>query len=261
MIVKNTTLQSKTKQDRLNNEHIIPTHCITNVDVFDFLKSLSEYKVSKEVILYSIGCELLGDSPNPHIKQFLSEYQYDCIEIENIPKNEFDLLGSTYQYLNSKKENLERGSFYTGYGTAIDFVDDLNFDSDQTILDPSCGSGTFLFSSNAKSNQIFGVDNDPIAVMIAKFNYFIKFPLGEYPNIFCNDFFVWHSNNEIKFDYIIGNPPYGATLNLSNVHSQYIKSGEIFSYFIEYGYSILKDDGVLRYLLPESILNVSVKLS
>ena len=85
------------------------------------------------------------------------------------------MLGYIYQYLNSKRENLVRGSFYTDYKIAKDFVNDLDFSKNQLILDPSCGSGSFLFNSYTSSNQIFGVDNDPIAIMIAKFNYFIKF--------------------------------------------------------------------------------------
>jgi SAM-dependent methyltransferase len=257
MIIKNTTIQNKTKQNKLSTEHIIPTQCITNSGVSEFLKSLKQYKASKQSILFSIGCELVKNNANPHLEFFLSEHSYSKIKINNIPQNEFDLLGSAYQYLNSKKENLERGSFYTGYKIAKDFVNDLDFTKNQTILDPSCGSGTFLFNSNASPDQIFGVDNDPVAVMIAKFNYFIKFPNAKYPNIFCDDFFIWHSNNkQIKFDYLIGNPPYGATLNLSNIKSHHIKSGESFSYFIEIGYTLLKNNGILRYLLPESILNV-----
>ena len=257
MIVKNTTVQNKSKQNRLNNEHIIPTHCLTNKEVSVFLKSLINYKTSKENILFSIGCELVKGNTNPHLEQFLSEYSFQKIQIDNIPKNEFDLLGSIYQYLNSKKENLEKGSFYTNYEIAKDFVKDLDFSLNQTILDPACGSGSFLFNSNAGPKQIFGVDNDPIAIMIAKFNYFIKFPEAEYPNIFCNDFFIWYlQNNNIEIDYIMGNPPYGASLNLSNINSTHIKSGESFSYFIEFGCKLLKEDGILRYLLPESILNV-----
>ena len=172
MIVKNTTVQNKSKQKRLNNEHIIPTHCLTNKEVSVFLKSLINYKTSKENILFSIGCELVKGNTNPHLEQFLSEYSFQKIQIDNIPKNEFDLLGSIYQYLNSKKENLEKGSFYTNYEIAKDFVKDLDFSLNQTILDPACGSGSFLFNSNAGPKQIFGVDNDPIAIMIAKFNYF-----------------------------------------------------------------------------------------
>ena len=257
MIIKNTTIQNKTKQDRLNNEHIIPSQCIKNKEVYDFLKSLFKYNTSKKNIIYSIGCELVSGNNNPHLKEFLSQYECDKIEIEGIPKDESDLLGSTYQYLNTKKENLEKGSFYTGYDISEDFLKDLDFSKNQTILDPSCGSGSFLFNSDAKPEQIYGVDSDPIAVMISKFNYFIKFPNADAPNIYCDDFFKWYLENENnRFDYIIGNPPYGATLDLTNIKSTNIISGEIYSYFIEFSCNILKKSGVLRYLLPESILNV-----
>ena len=257
MIVKNTTIQNKTKLNKLSNQHLIPSHCISNIKVHEFLKSIIELDLSKESILFSIGCELVRGNTNPNLKQFLSEYSYPIIKIENIPYDEFDLLGSTYQYLNSKKENLEKGSFYTDYKIAKDFVNDLDFKNNQLIIDPACGSGSFLFNSKASSNQIFGVDNDPIAIMIAKFNYFIKFPDGNYPNIFCDDFFDWYVKHKgIQFDYVIGNPPYGANLNLKNIKSSYIISGESFSYFIEFGFTLLKDGGILRYLLPESILNV-----
>ena len=257
MIIQNTTVQNKTKQNRLSNQHIIPSHCISNTKVNDFLKPIINYKESKESILFSIGCELVRGNTNPYLKQFLSEHSFPIVKIENIPYYEFDLLGSTYQYLNSKKENLERGSFYTDYKIAKDFVNDLDFSKNQLMLDPSCGSGSFLFNSNASSNQIFGVDNDPIAIMIAKFNYFIKFPNGNYPNIFCDDFFNWYlKNKHLVFDYLIGNPPYGATLDLKNINSSHVISGESFSYFIEFGFTFLKDKGIMRYLLPESILNV-----
>ena len=257
MIVKNTTVQNKTKHRKLVNEHVIPTQCIKNKNVVDFLKLLRNYDVTKEVILYSIGCELVKKNKNPNLKKFLSEYSFERIEIDNIPQNEFDLIGSAYQFLNSKSENLEKGSFYTGYEIAQDFVSKLDFSCNQTILDPSCGSGSFLFNSNASPEQIFGIDNDPVAVMIAKFNYFIKFPNANYPNIFCEDFFVWFDKNKgKKFDYLIGNPPYGATLDLSNITSDYLNSGESFSYFIEFGCKLLNKNGVLKYLLPESILNV-----
>ena len=257
MLIKNTTIQNKTKQNKLNNQHIIPSHCISNPKANDFLKSIINYKESKESILFSIGCELVRRNTNPYLKQFLSECSFPIVKIENIPYDEFDLLGSTYQYLNSKRENLERGSFYTDYKIAKDFVNGLDFSKNQLILDPSCGSGSFLFNSDAPSNQIFGVDNDPIAIMIAKFNYFIKFPNGNYPNIFRDDFFSWCSQNKhLTFDYLIGNPPYGANLNLKNINSSHVISGESFSYFIEVGFALLKDAGIMRYLLPESILNV-----
>jgi hypothetical protein len=257
MTFKNTTVQNKSKQERLNNSHTIPSHYFEGPDVVKFLNYLLELPYSKEEILYSLGKYLLGKHDNPSINKFLSEYNYQELDLRDIPGNEFDLLGTAYQYLNSKLENLETGSFYTGKGIALDFVDDLNFESGQTILDPACGSGSFLFRSNANPEQIYGVDADPIAIMIAKFNYFIKFPSASYPNLFCEDFFTWFAeNDELRFDFIIGNPPYGANLDLSKVPSQYIFSGESFSYFIEFCYWLLKENGTFRFLLPEAILNV-----
>ena len=257
MLVKNTTIQNRSKQQRLNSEHTIPFQNVRRAEVVDFLQDLRHFIEPKEQILFSIGCHFLNGSKNPAVKKFIAEYDYKIINIENIPKNEFDLLGSTYQFLNSKKENLEKGTFYTSPEIAKDFINDLDFSSGQIIFDPACGSGAFLFNSNAPAGQILGVDFDPIAIMIAKFNYFIKFPNAKSPNLFCDDFFHWFSNNnKLKFHYIIGNPPYGANLDVSKIPTKVVSSGESFSYFIEFGFQLLKKGGIFRFLLPEAILNV-----
>jgi predicted RNA methylase len=206
--------------------------------------------------LFSIGLELLKNKDNKATKQFLKEYDYEPVVISGIPEDEFDLLGSAYQFLNTKMENLEKGTFYTGKEIARDFVKDLDFSSGQVIFDPACGSGAFLFNSDAPPEQIVGVDFDPVAVMIAKFNYFIKFPDADTPNIFCSDFFEWLATNNKTYDYIVGNPPYGASLDLSKIHVKHVTSGESFSLFIEFCYPLLKKTGTFRFLLPEAILNV-----
>lgn len=253
----NTTVQNLSKRERLNNSHTIPSHYIENSSVTKFLNNLLKVEADNEQILFSLGYQLLKNRRSEAVQAFLGEFSYELITFEEIPENEFDLLGSAYQFLNSKLQNLEKGSFYTGGDVARDFVSDLSFDNGQVIMDPACGSGSFLFRSNAPASQIYGVDSDPIAVMIAKFNYFIKFPEAPYPNIFCEDFFTWFStNDDRRFDYIIGNPPYGANLDLARIPTQFIVSGESFSYFIEFGYWLLKQDGIFRFLLPEALLNV-----
>lgn len=257
MTFKNTTIQNKSKQERLNSSHTIPSHYIESEGVSKFLTQLLEVDAPKEQILYSLGIQLLKNKSNPATRKFLKEFDFELIHFENVPKGEFDLLGSAYQFLNSKMENLEKGSFYTGGDVATDFVYDLTFSNGEILFDPACGSGAFLFRSQAPSSQIYGIDSDSTAIMIAKFNYFIKFPDAEYPNLYCEDFFSWFSLNEEKrFDYIIGNPPYGANLDLSKIPTQYVSSGESFSFFIEFGYWLLKENGVFRYLLPEAVLNV-----
>lgn len=254
--ISNTTIQNRAKQGRLANEHIIPVHHLDTSEVSKYLLELEGLTLEKEPLLYSLGVRLLGSNPNPAVHDFLATYDYPVHEVPNPPKA-FDLLGSVYQYLNSKHENLVKGSFYTGKAIAADFVNDLDFSAGQVIFDPACGSGVFLFRSNAPANQVYGVDFDPIAVMIAKFNYFLKFPDAESPNLFHADFFEWFSeNDDKKFDYIIGNPPYGASLDKSKIPSKHVFSGESFSYFVELGCQLLANSGLLRFLVPESLLNV-----
>ena len=263
-MIQNRTIQNRSKQKRLNAEHVIPFKNIQGgKKVVEFLQSLRKLTEPKEQILFSIGHYLLQGNKNPNVKDFLSEYNYKVINIEGIPTDEFDLLGSAYQFLNSKKENLEKGSFYTCFDIAKDFVKGLDFSCRQIIFDLACGSGVFLFTARKvypelRPEQIVGVDSDPIAIMIAKFNYFLIFPDAKTPpQLFCADFFQWFSKNEHRrFHYIISNPPYGASLDLSKIVSKFVKSGESFSYFIEFGYKLLHKDGIMRFLLPESILNV-----
>jgi len=257
MQILNTTIQNRSKQQRLSSAHIVPMHHVDDNRVVDFLQSLDLFQAPKEQLLFSIGHALLIGNTNPAVIRFLKAYDFNVVKVEHIPKASFDLLGSVYQYLNSKRENLENGSFYTGKTIAKDMLSDLSFDCGEIIFDPSCGSGAFLFHSEAPPGQIYGVDSDPTAVMIAKFNYFIKFPDAPDPNLFHEDFFSWFaSNSDMKFDYIIGNPPYGAGLDKSKIPSRWIDSGESFSYFTELGFSLLKPKGFLRYLVPEALLNV-----
>jgi tRNA1(Val) A37 N6-methylase TrmN6 len=257
MKIINTTIQNRTKGNRLRSTHLVPHHHTDTADLSEFLMSLRNFAVPKQQLLYSIGVKLLANNKNPAVTKLLQEYKFKAVEVPNIPEGIFDLLGSAYQYLNSKMENLKRGIFYTGKDLALQLTSDLTFDNGQMLMDPSCGSGSFLFHSEAPPEQLVGVDSDPIGVMIAKFNYFLKFPSAPPPQIYCSDFFAWmREHPESKFEYIIGNPPFGANLDISQIPSKYINSGESFSYFIEYSFGLLAKNGRLRFIVPESLLNV-----
>jgi tRNA1(Val) A37 N6-methylase TrmN6 len=225
--------------------------------VLTFLEALLLLSFPKEAVLFNLGKGMLGATTNPAALEFLNEYDYPEVQLPLWPQNEYDLLGTAYQFLNTKLENLERGSFYTGPALADDLVGDLSFDNGESILDPACGSGSLLFHSAASAGQITGIDNDPTAIMLAKFNYFIKFPDAPAPRLYASDYFAWHSLNcEARFTYVIGNPPYGATVNLRHSRSTSVTTGESFSHFIECGYELLANSGILRFLVPEALLNV-----
>ena len=257
----NTTIQNLTKMPRLQDTHTIPRHHISNAAVLAFMKALNprhyEETSAKHALLYSIGLKLLQGKLSGQARSDLLEYETEIVPVPEVPIESFDLLGSVYQYLLSKSESLVKGAFYTGGAMALDHTYDLDFQAKQTLLDPACGSGMFLFTSAAQPEMLYGVDNDRLAIMIAKMNYFIKFPDASSPKLFQADFFDWYqANQNLRFDYIVANPPYGATISLPPNLNSSITSGESFSYFIEFSLRMLKPSGIARFLVPDSLLNV-----
>jgi len=222
-------------------------------------------------ILYSVGIGLFkrqgiiasdGKVDNLNIDNFIKSNECRLIEDVcdcDLPSDETDILGIIYQSLLTEGVKNIQGSYYTPKDVIRDMTRDIQTDDSQKVLDPCCGSLAFLLNiPNIKSEQIYAIDIDPIAVMIAKFNYFIKFPGANQPNIFCCDYL--NDETEIdgqEFDYVITNPPWGASAtNTQNYHE--ILSGETFSCFLVKAHKSLKKTGQLRFLLPESILNVKV---
>lgn len=257
----NTTLQNRTKAARLGRQHVLPRHRAWDSRVTKFLQALnvSDYQtpVDRHSLIYSVGLELMPKKLGSAGRNFLAENKCDLLEIPTPPNGIFDLLGTIYQYVSSKAENLEKGSFYTSPSVADDFVSDLSFRADEVLFDPSCGSGVFLLRSKAGPSQIVGVDNDPLAILIARFNYFIKFPDGAPPQLSVADFFDWSDQNrDVKFEYIVANPPFGATVPQHARAVSAITSGESFSHFVELSTRHLSNSGVARFLVPDSLLNV-----
>lgn len=221
-------------------------------------------------IIYSIAIYLLNKKNilnKKHVKKVLMDYSFNPIhQVNNIewPDNERDLLGIVYQSLQFEGSKNKKGSYYTPATVAHNMIKDIDFSKGQKFLDPCCGSGSFLIMlDSALPSQIFGADNDPIAVFIAKINLLLKYPESEFiPNIECLDYLeeqsLFNLNSKIyyeQFDYIVTNPPWGA-VSYENNDIQQITSNESFSYFFVKAFYQLKEYGVIRFLLPESVLNV-----
>jgi methylase of polypeptide subunit release factors len=159
----------------------------------------------------------------------------------------------------NKKAKKKDGVFYTPQLIAERIVKDclsLSQDRHPRVLDPACGAGIFLlqvfrelyeqakaggFDCAAKiiSEQIFGIDIDPLSIELA--SLFLKLecltqvqgPIPKKidfrPNLFCGNFLIDQSQTNHKisaeletprplsspflisteFDIIVGNPPYG----------------------------------------------------
>ena len=258
---------------KLSAKFIVPTEYFCNTQNIAKIQGIVKYINLKNYTisntLYSLGLNLLRDKKlahKPHAKKVLSDYAFEChsdLLTLSLPNGESDILGLIYQCLLREGEKNIAGAYYTPNELAKKLVTKLDFSKNQIFLDPCCGSGAFFMNlQNAKAEQIFGIDNDPIAVFIAKINLLLKFPNDEFePQIYCCDYLNLPTNlNEIcknKFDYIITNPPWGASAK-SYKNAYDITSKEIFSLFFIKAYHQLKKNGIVRFLLPVSVLNVKI---
>ena len=163
-----------------------------------------------------------------------------------------------------------------------------------TILDPACGCGAFLVHATeylseklSKSivdvleENIFGIDInidniDRLKIILAllciehgenpvniSFNIFnidaLKIDTGK------NDLFSFFTKQDFNylFDYIIGNPPYINTHDISTELNEYLKYNftttsagvyNIFYAFIELGLNLLKPNGRLGFIVPNNFI-------
>jgi hypothetical protein len=108
--------------------------------------------------------------------------------------------------------------------------------------------------------QLYGIDNDPLAVMIAKANLIVKFNESSvYPQIYQMDFLL-HATaalGDLRFDYIVTNPPWGT--EKGHLHSsEIIQSKEKASLFFTESFKFLNQNGIQHFLLPSSLMKIKV---
>ncbi|MGC8622111.1 MAG: Eco57I restriction-modification methylase domain-containing protein, partial [Caldisphaera sp.] len=122
----------------------------------------------------------------------LSDYNFATFV--EFPEETKDLLKRFYQFIVPKQLRHDLGEYYTPDWLAQHLIEEARFDGDpnKKVLDPSCGSGTFLVefikkiillnrsrSINKKqlceliTQNVVGFDINPIAVLTARTNYLL----------------------------------------------------------------------------------------
>jgi len=198
--------------------------------------------------------------------RFFEEYAHcqrtDVYVPRQILKNrQDDWIGFIYQSLTAEGSRILKGLYYTKPVIVNEMLSDIRLLQGERFLDPCCGSGIFLLKvERAQLEQLYGIDNDPLAVMIAKANLMVKYnDSAVYPQIYQLDFLLHTASalGDMKFDYIVTNPPWGT--EKGKLHeSQVIQSKEKASLFFTESFKFLKDNGVQCFLLPSSLLKIKV---
>lgn len=266
-------LDSQRKLDFIELSGEYQIECSNHDDLFKLVFCLETYYT---IILRSIAFEVVFKGIALNKKSFQNDVfqekgiqNYNCkdyfnwfLEIEDIEKLLINIAEKSKKHLENIdtdfiKEIFENvfpapvrhamGEFYTPDWLA-NFVIDKLTDSDKsahekTYLDPTCGSGTFIFnvikkfkkkSDNRILKQVFGIDLNPVSVLAAKTNYLILYSQCfdfsseralKIPIFYADAIQAKFNNNTLfepisssesfenikdleKVDYLVGNPPW-----------------------------------------------------
>ncbi|AKJ63930.1 type I restriction-modification system subunit M [Kiritimatiella glycovorans] len=134
-----------------------------------------------------------------------------------------DLLGDTYEYLMrhfATESGKSKGQFYTPgeVSRVIAQVVGIGPDTrqDETLYDPTCGSGSLLLRAAYEAPQglsIYGQENDNATWALAKMNMILHdYPTAELwrDNTLSRPYFKSADGRLKTFDYAVANPPFSA---------------------------------------------------
>lgn len=257
-VVKNKTLAFKKKSKATKEYHYIPIKNIKHrKETKQFLNEMlglltAGWRIDQ--IVYALGLELTAGKqlPDFHMKSKSNL----MITVPEKVRDEHDIIGDCYQYLTSKHERLKKGSFYTTESIVDGIVENLQINENTSLFDPACGSGNLILNRKVtRPEQVHGIDLDPIAVMCCQFNYYLKFGTdAPAPDIHCCDFmeFVKSHGDNLKFDVVLCNPPYGAEMVIGISESE-IRSTDCLDYFVEHASKMATTS---IFVLPETVINV-----
>jgi len=132
-----------------------------------------------------------------------------------------DLLGDAYEYLMSNfatQSGKSKGQFYTPaeVSRVISKVIGINSDTtlDQTIYDPTCGSGSLLLKAADEAPRgltIYGQEKDNATAGLAKMNMFLHDRPGAEiftGNTLTSPHFKSKDGGLRTFDFVVANPPF-----------------------------------------------------
>ncbi len=129
------------------------------------------------------------DSVLVELDGFVSEYKTVLSVGEFVTNNNYDFIKQMYEAIIPKELRHALGEYYTpdwlAEKTLYDALELYNSSiADISIIDPTCGSGTFLFKTIIEKkkitnnlsdilNTVKGIDINPLAILTAKTNYLL----------------------------------------------------------------------------------------
>jgi len=142
--------------------------------------------------------------------------------------------GNFHEYSEAKKE-IEQGQFFTPLSLAAKIAGLIELKSSETIADLTCGVG--VFANFFPEKQFYGCELDSKAARVAQFLF---------PATTIEQGDIRYYQPEIKFDHIVGNPPFNLKWKIGD------KEMLSQAYYFEKAAAVLRPAGMLLAIVPQS---------
>ncbi|MBF7095789.1 N-6 DNA methylase [Alkalibacter sp. M17DMB] len=190
------------------------------------------FKFDNILGLWAPGEISIYSEPDHHLssqdRSLVKEYIINGMSLKNIDSI---FLGMVYEYFSKISDKKKKGMYYTPE-KIVDLIGDYHASNSligNKILDPACGSGFFLSKMYDKymdqickdgkgtdkyhiailQDVLYGFDTDIKGILISSLVLSLKYKKFHKPkNIIKQDFLFYDSDDDLKFDIIVGNPPY-----------------------------------------------------
>jgi len=179
--------------------------------------------------------------------------------------NEFNQRTAAYEIALDADYRKKTGIFNTEYGLAKSIIDFLCIPKTATVLDPCCGLSNFLASALQYGiPNVFGADIDKKAVELSQ-GLLGADRVKKIDTIATNGAATLKKLGIEKVSYVIGNPPYAPLSRDINIDTKdylflrYVKDAgnNLFIGALLRAFEMVKDDGIVSYIIPKSFLHVS----
>jgi type I restriction enzyme M protein len=252
----------------------------------------SQYKATFQTIKQKFPALFAKDDAILLEDSYIAYMDHELASIDILGETN-DLIGDIYETFVGTALRGQEGQFFTPKIAVRALVQLTDPQPDDVIIDPTCGSGSFLLEairhigshSEGSSERIHGIDKDSYLVRLAQLHlalqYDTLFPIS------CADSLLWGDDGftssstyslQGQYSLILTNPPFGSKIvalsgnarhkfdlahkwRYSKSSKRYERQQELANnpapqiLFIERCISLLKDGGRMGLIIPESILS------
>ncbi len=178
---------------------------------------------------------------------------------------ELDLFGLAYERFFPEVFKARHGQFFTPRPLVELMADLVGLRAGERVLDPTCGSGSFLVAAHARGADVDGIEVDPELVGLCRLNLKLHgadpravrgADLFRAPDLFSGGVF----DEDDRWDVVLANPPFSVELgdavalgraSLGQGRTQ-VGSDEL---FLEAAHRALRPGGRLCALVPQTIVS------